>query len=269
MSRYILFFALLAISFSFEVRQQFGVTFGKNTDLPKTVQEAEASKWIKLSDDCSGVRYVSPQRDISNIVFYDKSGKLAGIEVGLFNAPSEPMRSRYYEEKTFEGRKYYALTAYFVDPNTICGTRTAGPFGDRVWWKSKEGFFKLPLTIEEVQADPKWKLGTCILGMGLHYWYDISNGMKCEDFTPFFVMYNNKQLTTFAVGLGSDQLINTPNSRFEHPPKMVIRMNFRSETLPACLMEESTKVSTMHFFFTSMLSNRCQGNDKKLPMHEM
>lgn len=264
----VLLLALLAVCFSFEVRKQFGVTFPKNSGLPTTQQEAESWKWSKVSDDCNGIKYISPQKDITNMVFYDKSGKLAGVEVGVWHTPAEPMKTRYYEEKTFEGRKYHALTAFFVDPATICGTRTAGPFGDRVWWKSKEGFFKLPLTIDEVQQDPKWKLGTCILGMGLHYWYDISNGMDCNDFTPFFVMYNNKQLTTFALGFGHDSHVNTPNSRFEHPPKFAIRMNFRPETLPQCLLEESRKVNTMHFLFTSVLSNRCQGNDK-IMTHEM
>jgi len=196
---------------------------------------------------------------------FDKQGRLAGIEVGVPYIPSEPMKSRYFSQSSANGNTHWALIAYLVEPTSICGgNRTSNVFGDRVWWKSNTGYLKLPLTLTEVRQDVKWKLGTCILGMGLHYWYDISNGMNCNDFTPFFVMYNNQQLTTFAVGFGTDNLINSPDSRFEHAPKFVIRANFRPETLPQCLMEDKTKVSTMHFFFTSVFSNRCQGNDEKM-----
>lgn len=100
--------------------------------------------------------------------------------------------------------------------------------------------------------------------MGIHYWYDISKDMDCNNFTPFFVMYNNKQLTTFAVGFARERLLEGPDSRFEHAPKFVIRRNFKPETLPQCLMKDEVKVSTMHFFFTSMLSNRCQTTDSMM-----
>lgn len=257
---------LIAITLA-DPRRQFGVTFPRNNDLPQTQASAVSKNWIKIEDSCEGVKFISPQKDLSNIVVFDKSGKLAGINVGVNHTPSEPMKSRYYFEKTFEGRPYWALEGYFVDPSTICGTRTAGPFGDRVWWKSTihdGGFLKLPLTQQEAASDPKWVIGTCILGMGKHYWYDISKDMSCNDFTPFFVMYNGGHLTTFAVGFGLDRLVEGPNSRFEHAPKFVVRANFRPETLPQCLMEDKTKVSTMHFFFTSMLSNRCQAGDELL-----
>jgi hypothetical protein len=79
-------------------------------------------------------------------------------------------------------------------------------------------------------------------------------------------------LTTFAVGFvnfflknkGAKELINSPDSRFEHAPKFAIRLNFLSETLPQCLLRDEVKVSTMHFMFQSIFSQRCQGNDKKL-----
>jgi hypothetical protein len=224
-------FLIISLISAQSERVQFGVTFPNNNDLPKTAQIAQNQGWKKLTDDCvKGQRYISSKSDISNILMYDKQGRLVGVEVGVPKIPSEPMKSRYYE-KVATPYEHYALTGYFVDPSTICGQRTAPEYGDRVWWKQNDGnYFKLPLTIEEAHRDTKWKLGTCILGMGLHYWYDISNGMSCNDFTPFFVMYNNKKLTTFAVGFGIDELINSPDSRFEHAPKIVVRANFRAET---------------------------------------
>jgi hypothetical protein len=166
----------LLVSSETEVRNRFGVTYPFNSDLPIT--STEAMYWIRINafNNC-GSRYISKQKDISNIMLYDQHGKLAGIEVGKYEKPTEPMLSRYYEEGIFEGKTYYYMTAYFVDPNNICGHRTAGKYGDRVWWKSKvpsdEGYVKLPLTQTEAEQNPKWKLGKCIIGMGIHYWYEV------------------------------------------------------------------------------------------------
>jgi hypothetical protein len=238
------------------------VTFPKNSDLPNTVALAVKARWIKISESCEeGIKYVSPEHDFTNIVIFDKSGKLAGIQVAIDIIPTEPMLSRYYFPHTFNGRQRHSLIGYFVDPSTLCVSRTTGPFGDRVWWKSKVhsgGYFKLPLTSEDAEKDKNWKLGECILGMGIHYWYNVSTNMPCNEFTPFFVMYNRGVLTTFAVGFGGKDSIDGPNKRFEHAPKWVVRRNFKPETLPECLMRDETKVSTMHFMFTSVLSNRCQ-----------
>jgi hypothetical protein len=259
---FIAFFCLISVVVLADPRRQFGVTFPKNTGLPENENDAKDAQWVKIEDSCDGVKYVSPQKDYTNVIVYDKSGKLAGVDVAITVEPAEPMKSRFYKTKDYEGRQFFVLSAFFVDPSTICGTRSAGPYGDRVWWRQNDGdYFKLPLTQDGARADPKWKLGTCIPGMGIHYWYEISNEMSCNDFTPFFVMYNGGELTTFAVGFGMDRLVSGPNNRFEHAPKFVVRANFRSETLPQCLMKDEVKVSTMHFFWTSMLHNRCQSEE--------
>jgi hypothetical protein len=165
-------FALLV---SADYRTTFGVTYPMNRNLPATEKDAISSKWIKIGTFAScGSKYISPKKDITNVLIYDKSGAIAGIEVGKFQKPTEPMLSRYYEQGTFEGKSYYFMTGYFVDPKAICEQRTAGKYGDRVWWKSTvsgdAGFVKLPLTQAEAEKDSKWVIGTCILGMGIHYW---------------------------------------------------------------------------------------------------
>jgi hypothetical protein len=82
--------------------------------------------------------------------------------------------------------------------------------------------------------------------------------MDCKDFAPMFVMYNGNQLTTIGVGFADNEHITTPNKRFEHAPKWIVKANFRDETFPVCLMQESVKINTMHLFFTRVISNRCQ-----------
>jgi hypothetical protein len=94
--------------------------------------------------------------------------------------------------------------------------------------------------------------------------YEISKHMDCKDFAPMFVMYNHGRLTTFAVGFPGDELINSPDSRYEHAPKWVVKANFKEETFPICLMDEKVKINTMHMFHTSVISNRCQSASLKL-----
>jgi hypothetical protein len=167
---------LLTITFalfvSAEFRTNFGVTYPKNSNLPSSEKDAISAKWIKIGTFAScGSKYISPNKDITNMLIFDQQGGIAGIEVGKHSKPEEPMLSRYYEEGTFEGKTYYSLTGYFVDPKAICGQRTAGKYGDRVWWKSNDSsFIKLPLSQAEAEKDPNWVIGTCILGMGIHYW---------------------------------------------------------------------------------------------------
>ena len=257
----------LAFVFIVTARVQWGVTYPRNNDLPATEGDAVKAKWIKVSSENCETRYVSPKKDIVNMLIFDSKGGLAGIEVGKYEKPTEPMLSRYYHEKQFEGKTYWGLISYFVDPKSVCGQRTAGKYGDRVWWVSKKpednGFVKLPLTQAEAKQDPKWVLGTCILGMGIHYWYEISKDMDCKDFAPFFVMYNGGKLTTIAVGFPEAKHVTTPDSRYEHAPKWVVKRNFLEETFPVCLMRDDVAINTMHMFFTSVFSNRCQAGKQQ------
>jgi hypothetical protein len=72
-------------------------------------------RWIKLSDNCTeGIRYVSQKRDYSNVLLFDKSGRIAGVQVAIPHVPPTQMRDRYYEEIDFNGKKLWTLTAYFV-----------------------------------------------------------------------------------------------------------------------------------------------------------
>eukprot|EP01080_Neovahlkampfia_damariscottae_P002367 gene2367-2834_t len=269
---------LIALAFiicvvSADYRKTFGVTYPKNSDLPISPKEAMKKGWHFVDTDIHKclTRYISKKKDIVNIVYYDSRSALAGIEVGVYDKPTEPMLSRYYTEKKFEGKTYWALIAFFVQPDNMCNHRTAGKYGDRIWWVSHipedKGYFKMPLTEAEVKQNPRWKLGKCIIGMGIHYWYDISADMDCNDFNPFFLMYNSGKLTTFATGFVGSKQITTPDSRFEHAPKWVVKANFLEETFPKCLMKDEIKVNTMHMFFTSVFSNRCQRGEalKKLP----
>ena len=43
----------------------------------------------------------------------------------------------------------------------------------------------------------------------MHYWYDISADMKCSDFAPWFLMYNDGELNSF--GFSNFGKLDDPN----------------------------------------------------------
>ena len=51
---------------------------------------------------------------------------------------------------------------------------------------------------------------------GVHYWYNTSQDMSCNDFYPMFLLYNDGVLNAFGWAFG----MNLESSeRFEHPPE--------------------------------------------------
>ncbi|KAK3747637.1 hypothetical protein QZH41_011728, partial [Actinostola sp. cb2023] len=114
----------------------------------------------------------------------------------------------------------YVITAYFTDPSTICSsTVQRSAYGDRLL--ILDGATSKTINIpfkEEDLAGTKWVSGRCFPLMGQHYWYDISNGMDCQDFYPVFIMYNGNRLNAFGWNTYGD----LKSSRYEHPTPSVL-----------------------------------------------
>lgn len=49
---------------------------------------------------------------------------------------------------------------------------------------------------------------------GVHYWYNITESMNCDNFFPAFLLYNGGRLNAF----GWAMVIEQSSKRFEHPP---------------------------------------------------
>jgi hypothetical protein len=56
-----------------------------------------------------------------------------------------------------------------------------------------------------------------LLHSGLHYWYDLSKNMDCDNLYPVFLLYNGGVLNGFGWALGMDLKDYSP--RIEHPPQ--------------------------------------------------
>ncbi|XP_067132832.1 uncharacterized protein [Centruroides vittatus] len=249
------------------------VTWGRNplssinfSKMPLTIGDASGKGFRKLPGKCSGGnfyghRYIKGQ-DSAVVLIYDSKGYVAGIQTGIPAYFIKQMNTDYpyskipsFQLDKIDDEEVYFLTAYFVDPQTICRSeRSHDEFeeniGNGLWFQNgldPIDAIKVPLYEKNV-TDEKWSKGGCFRSMGQHYWYKLSEDMDCNKFFPFFLMYNRGKLTGFGFALiGNFQF----TSRYEHPNKDSLSRFL--DPVPMCLNKEYDKAggfTTLHVYFT-------------------
>jgi charged multivesicular body protein 7 len=239
--------------------------------LPRTVEEAVRWGWqLDTSAGGCGVsgtafngnRYIKGS-DTGAMVLFDKNGKIAGLQAGIPKTQSatypEPQNAKYhvFNEET----NMWVITAYFVNPATICTTgRTDDEFetegtGTQLSFQNgptATSLMTVPMEESEVTTTTNFIHGKCFYGMGQHYWYDIRDTMSCDDTFPVFLLYNKGKLNGFGWAFNP----NFDNSyRWEHPTRSVFS-NFM-HSYPDCLGVDGP-TSTLHVYLTnSPSSNWC------------
>jgi len=228
--------------------------------MPRSLSEKH-DDWTLRDDQCAspsepnakflGKRYWY-KNDPALTLLFDAQGTIAGIQTSLPKStytPPGPVKDKNF----VDDGDYWTLTAYFVDPSTICsqgrpadqlqseGTGTAlylqmgqNPITDSV---------KIATSEEEVKKTP-WKFGHCFWTMGNHYWYNVTKDMSCDRFIPYCLMYNKGKLTAFCFSANSVQT----SPRFEHPTAQVA--NKFIDPVPDCFFTDPTykKTSTIHIY---------------------
>jgi len=224
--------------------------------MPRLESETHKEGFVKISDcdDSSpfaGKRYVK-DNDYAVVLLFDAAGYIAGIQLGLpKGAAGNAPYAKQINQPFVEHGNHYFLTAYFTDPRTICSTGRSQTQWDRDG--TGDGLYiqngtiptqsmKIPATESEM-TNTRWTKGKCFYSMGVHYWYDVSLNMTCDDFFPSFILYNKGKLNAFGWAVGADMT----SHRVEHPPHSVISQ-FMTPT-PTCLLNEPY-LSTMHIYFT-------------------
>jgi len=242
------------------------VTFGSFDLMPMTAAAATALGW-SANGSCGdsqvnfvGNRYIL-DGDISLMLIFDDNGNLNAIQNGVYNQPQPEMTPPWEQAQFPSGAIYWTLTFYLVDPLTMCGKKPhpTGDFtvrGDRVWLKDGNNsgyYYEFPLAESDV-ASYGWVQGRCFVGMGDHWWYNISANMDCDYFFPVFLIYNGGKLNVFGpnIGVGPAQT----SSRWEHPGGSVLYFFFQTATLPKCLFDHDN-LSTMHIYLNSPLTDNC------------
>lgn len=272
--RILIFFHLLVFCFAEPTWTTLRVTWGKNVfsshnfaKMPLTIGETADKGFSKLPGECNdgkflGHRYIK-NKDPAAILIYDSKGYIAGIQTGIpkhffneVNVSYPYSRKPSFQLDRIDDEEIYFLTAYFVNPSTICKSeRTEEQFDENIgtglWFQNGSNpivdSVNIPLYQKNI-SDTQWTKGGCFPSMGRHYWYNISEDMNCNDFFPFFLMYNRNKLTGFGFAIvGNFQFTN----RYEHPPKNSFKMFLTP--VPECLNEEfdiAGGFTTFHIYFT-------------------
>jgi charged multivesicular body protein 7 len=193
------------------------------------------------------------KKDPALSLLYDVNGIIAGIQTSMlksnYTPPAYAINRNYIDDGD-----YYTLTAYFVDPSTICnGGRTADQLksqgtGSGLWLQNGPDPIKDSVMIPMLEQDAiktPWKFGHCFRTMGNHYWYNVTKDMSCDHFVPDCLMYNKGKLTAFCFA------INAPltSPRYEHPTTDILAKFI--DPVPDCFYSDPSyqKLSTMHIYF--------------------
>jgi len=175
-----------------------------------------------------------------------------------YNFPAQKM----FNQDTIFGTDVYILTAYFVDPATICKSgrdanhlKTEGT-GTGLWLQNGtdpiRDSFHSPLYEKDV-SQTKWVKGSCFPSMGVHYWYDNRLDTDCDTFFPSFLMYNKGKLTGFGWAVVGKYEYT---KRTEFPPLAAITSFLKP--VPTCMTpryNEAGGFTTMHLYFNADMLN--------------
>jgi len=206
-----------------------------------------------------GRQFRDQNGDIASMPIMGSNGAVVGMQFAVNNTTPSIPNQKFWQRITDPTGTYWALTTYFVDPNTACSSDSPFPEdmeADRLWLKIGESSDYMILPLEESETESNyWVTGRCFPSMGKHYWYKISKDMDCDYFFPLFLIYNNGNLNCYGpnIGVGESQT----SSRWEHPTPSVLGYFFQAETTPSCLSNAVTPLSTQHVYLTNPIWDWC------------
>jgi len=223
-------------------------------------QLSENSQFTLLDDQCAsngpfrGQRYVV-NNDRTIVLLFDKNGIIAGMQTSSAKSQFTPSPGMM---GFVDDGDYWTQTAYFVDPSTICTTgRTSDDLknvgtGTGLWLQNGPDVIADSLNIPLAESDIKktiWGSGKCFPSMGMHYWYNVTSDMSCNNFYPLCLLYNGGKLSAFC--FAKNAYLQSPQYDWPHPDPFSTGgfMN----PVPKCFNTDPTfkKLSTVHVYFHS------------------
>jgi len=206
-------FATVLLACSVQAAQKWPhlrTTYGKWTPQPRTNEELSAAGWT-LESTCGdnphfvGNRWVDD--DLSLVVITDVNGYVAGAQsllpVSAVDLEAEYIKGNpWYNPTVIRGQDYMAITAYFVDPSTICTSgRTQAEFDEQgtgymlalQHGETWEDLMNIPELASDL-PDPAefWYEHKCFPNMGTHYFnFNYDPAQTCAQLTPFQFLYKN------------------------------------------------------------------------------
>ena len=264
----VLFFASAAHSFFFGSGPDWNglrVTWSPNPlstwafdSMPRTLDENQYGDFRPRDDQCkiANAKFLGQRlwykQDPAVILLYDTKGTIAGIQTSSPKSSYTPPASSTGRGYVDDG-DYWTLTAYFVDPKTICAAgRTKDQLasegtGTGLWFQTGpdplRNIFRAPNSEEEIKKT-NWKYTTCFPTMGDHYWYNVSKDLPCADFVPVCLMYNSGRLTAFCFAFNAD----LPSYRYEKSSPLTSWATINPT--PDCFYKEPSfqSLSSIHIY---------------------
>lgn len=219
--------------------------------MPRTVSDALSQGWLpeKNCSQVNGNRYTFKD-DRAVILVFNSQGIIAGISTAIpkglpFNFPSANVAKLMVDEGSF-----YTLTAYFIDPNTVCSPPIADKqiTGDRLVIKGSQ--LELDIALQQSQISSYWTLGNCFYGMGDHYWADMTGPLNentnPDNFVPMFLQYTQGRLVGF--GWAFNAYLTSPTNRYERPVPSILNYFFKKVPNFVYDPTKSDGLSTLHIY---------------------
>jgi len=231
--------------------------------LPRLTEDAISAGWVadKNCTEMNGNRYIL-NGDRMVMLIFGANGHIAGISAGIpkdvpFGFPSKSIMPFFNDEGDF-----FSITAYFVDPSTVCNAETVSlgqSTGDRVVIINKVK--DVELSMLESNVSSFWTKGRCVVTMGNHYWADVTGkpvdaDTDVNDIVPFAAIYNDGKLNAFGWTFNYD----SPSLNVEHPPIAALSKTFKDKKMPTGFSDPKQigQLTTLHVFLDSKpLLNFC------------
>jgi hypothetical protein len=233
--------------------------------LPRNTVDAVVDGWQKVSETCenggrfSGFQWIDPKDDGVALLF-DTKGYVAGIqsmvpqsELLVPGSKVDYSKVSMYRNYTLNGRTYFTITAYFIDPTLICH----GGLGNGNIGAGSQIYFQNGATDNYLKLGPKnrtqaiaqgWTKNQCIPGMGWHNFFEVEkyDESDCSEVQPTCLLFNeHDELHGFCLTYAG--LATSP--RFEHPNSAGIEASLGNA--PQCLLDQTDLIgaTTIHVYF--------------------
>ncbi|KAJ1522217.1 hypothetical protein ONE63_002525 [Megalurothrips usitatus] len=237
--------------------------------MPRRVSEALKDSWkLHHEEDDGAIGVYIRKNDYRVSVLFDKTESVAGIrlsvnvdEIKSAKLPIDIENTPEWKRWTFgEFGEVYSATVYFEYKEKI----RAGGRGylysedltipEGIWIQQSDANgtetarLKVPLQESEA-ASAGFREQACFIGMGKHYFQELTPTSKCENHRPFFMLYSPKSKELQGFGFTMYGKPSSGRGWFEAPPAMVAKQI--APNSPACLTEFINKYGmfTMHVFF--------------------
>lgn len=251
-------------------------TFGHQTGLPLTAEDAIQQKWVAVSK-CEadlGVLYAQEKSGPSEKhplgLRYTAAGQIAGVQATVFgsnqfgDAAQKNLIDKGYWKANANATKTWRMDVSFRASEDMCSStsRSEELIGDRVVINQDTIKQSIPLTVKDAVAE-QWSAGSCMSSMGWHHFYDLKTApkqsFKEDQILPLVAMYNPPDSTGVLNAFFFTSPVSQPGSGTRYllngaadweSPALVEKNMCQNWCDESCKFETSSW-ATMHIYLSS------------------